>query len=400
MPTGGTANFSIAVAGPIPLTYQWRQNGLPLAGATNSVLSVTNLLPANAGLYSVVVSNALGFAVSSNATLTVQPAGAPSILTLPADQFASVGTRAMFAATATGVPPLAYQWVKDGTPIPNATNASYTTPVLSINDNATYSVVVSNSLGVTPSRSFLLTVADVPEIVLPLNSRNITSGEFAIFTVNAIGTALDYAWFFNGQLVPGATNASLAIPYASVTNAGSYTVVVGNPLGLAVTSQATLTVDPTPAIPVQPQPRSVLLGSPAAFEVGALGEPPLAYQWRLNAVDLPGETNSVFALARATNSSAGNYSVKVSNAALPAGIISSNALLQVTGPAVNLSLVGNQAVLNFAASPAAFLLECTDGFGPAAVWSVIADLSTLPGNSISILATPAAGPRFYRLRTP
>jgi hypothetical protein len=169
---------------------------------------------------------------------------------------------------------------------------------------------------------------------------------------------------------------------------------------LAVTSDATLTVDPTPAIRVQPQPRSILLGSPAVFAVNALGEPPLAYQWRLNAVDLPGETNTVLALASATNGSAGNYSVKVSNAALPTGVVSSNALLQVTGPTVNLSLLGNQAVLNFAASPTAFLLESTTDLGPAAIWTVIADLSTLPGNSISILANPAAGPRFYRLRTP
>ena len=399
-PTGGTATFTVGVAGPSPFSYQWWQNGSPLAGATNTILTLTSLLPANAGLYSVAVSNALGFAVSSNALLTVQPAGAPLILQQPTDQFASVGSRATFTASATGVLPLAYQWLKNGTTIPNATNVSYATPVLSINDNANYSVVVSNSLGTTPSRNLLLTVLTVPEVILPLTSQNITSGESVIFTVRAIGTVLEYAWIFDGQFVPGATNASLAIPYASVTNSGSYTVVVGNPLGLAVTSQATLTVDPTPAIRFQPQPLSVLLGNPATFSVTALGEPPLAYQWRFNGGNLPGETNAVLTLSRATNGSGGDYSVKVSNAALPVGVNSLNALLKVTGPAARLSLVGNQAVLNFAASPTAFLLECTDGFGPAAVWTVIADLSTLPGTSISIIANPAAGPRFYRLRTP
>ena len=45
-------------------------------------------------------------------------------------------------------------------------------------------------------------------------------------------------------------------------------------------------------------------------------------------------------------------------------------------------------------------LAATSDTGPNAVSTVIADLSTAPGNSISLPAAPAVGPRFYRLRTP
>ena len=70
---GGTASFSVTAAGTTPLSYQWRFNGGNLAGATNSILTLTNLLSTQTGRYSVSVSNAYGSIVSSNAMLAVMP---------------------------------------------------------------------------------------------------------------------------------------------------------------------------------------------------------------------------------------------------------------------------------------------------------------------------------------
>jgi hypothetical protein len=54
------------------LRYQWRFNGTNLAGATDSSLTLTNVMPVQAGNYSVVVTNDYGPSViSSNAALTV-----------------------------------------------------------------------------------------------------------------------------------------------------------------------------------------------------------------------------------------------------------------------------------------------------------------------------------------
>jgi uncharacterized repeat protein (TIGR03803 family) len=74
---GGAATFNVTVAGASPLSYQWRRNGINLSdaanvsGATRRILTLTNLTVANAGTYSVVVSNSLGSATSSGALLTV-----------------------------------------------------------------------------------------------------------------------------------------------------------------------------------------------------------------------------------------------------------------------------------------------------------------------------------------
>ncbi len=46
------------------MSYQWFLNGVPIPGATSSTLTVNGFLPANAGNYSVQVSNAAGASVS------------------------------------------------------------------------------------------------------------------------------------------------------------------------------------------------------------------------------------------------------------------------------------------------------------------------------------------------
>lgn len=72
IPPGGTASFNVVPAGNAPVSYQWRFNGLAIAGATASSLTVTDLAPANAGYYAVLLSNAVGSTLSSNALLAVQ----------------------------------------------------------------------------------------------------------------------------------------------------------------------------------------------------------------------------------------------------------------------------------------------------------------------------------------
>ena len=65
--------FSVVASGTAPFGYQWKFNGLDLAGATNSTLSLTSLKFLQAGTYNVQVSNPWGSALSVPAFLTVLP---------------------------------------------------------------------------------------------------------------------------------------------------------------------------------------------------------------------------------------------------------------------------------------------------------------------------------------
>lgn len=63
--------FVVGANGGLPLSYQWSFNGTNIAGATSASLTLSNVQFNQAGNYAVVVSNALGSAISSNALLTV-----------------------------------------------------------------------------------------------------------------------------------------------------------------------------------------------------------------------------------------------------------------------------------------------------------------------------------------
>jgi len=63
--------FQATVTGGAPLSYQWRFNGAKIRGATNTTLTLTNVLAVNAGSYTVLVSNSAGSLLSDAATLSV-----------------------------------------------------------------------------------------------------------------------------------------------------------------------------------------------------------------------------------------------------------------------------------------------------------------------------------------
>ncbi|HWD91052.1 MAG TPA: LamG-like jellyroll fold domain-containing protein [Verrucomicrobiae bacterium] len=69
---GGTADFSVAASGLSPLYYQWYgPNGTAISGANTSTLMLSDVQPADAGTYFVLITNSIGSAQSSNAMLTV-----------------------------------------------------------------------------------------------------------------------------------------------------------------------------------------------------------------------------------------------------------------------------------------------------------------------------------------
>jgi uncharacterized delta-60 repeat protein len=69
---GGSASFSVQAIGTPTLTYQWYLNGGPINGQIGTTLSLTNVRQAQAGGYSVVVTNGGGSTSSITANLTVQ----------------------------------------------------------------------------------------------------------------------------------------------------------------------------------------------------------------------------------------------------------------------------------------------------------------------------------------
>ena len=68
---GVSATFTVVATGIPSPNYQWLKNGATISGATSTSLIIGNARCADAGTYSVIVSNIAGSVTSSNATLTV-----------------------------------------------------------------------------------------------------------------------------------------------------------------------------------------------------------------------------------------------------------------------------------------------------------------------------------------
>src|SRR4030095_3749155 len=119
--------------------------GAAIPNATNAILLLTNIQPTAEGLYSVRVQNNYGFALSTNATLTVITS--PFITAQPRSVAEIVGSNVTVVVTADCAPPLYYQWRFGNSPIPNATNRSLVLTNLQVADSGDYWVVITNQYG-------------------------------------------------------------------------------------------------------------------------------------------------------------------------------------------------------------------------------------------------------------
>src|SRR5262249_55243988 len=88
----------------------------------------------------------------------------PAITSQPTNASVLVGQTATLAVVATGSPPLAYRWRKDGLDLDDATNASYTIPNVQFADAGVYRVGITNPSGSTTSSNAVLTVFDFSTI--------------------------------------------------------------------------------------------------------------------------------------------------------------------------------------------------------------------------------------------
>lgn len=183
---GATATFSVSAGGTAPLTYQWRMNGSNIPDATNTSYTRSNVQAGDVGSYSVVVSNFVNTATSTDAVLTLNVA--PSISAQPQSQTGGPGDNIAFSVSASGTAPLSYQWQKDGVDIGGANNSSYTRASITANDAGSYSVIITNVAGSITSSNALLTFN---ACAISLQSIDVSSGVNATFTY-AVDAGNDY----------------------------------------------------------------------------------------------------------------------------------------------------------------------------------------------------------------
>jgi hypothetical protein len=318
---GSTALFTVSASGTPPLSYQWRRNGISVAGATGSTLTFSAVQLSDAGSYSVVVTNPAGSVTGgpSLLTVTVPP---PTLVAQPASRTVVAGASVSFSVSASGFGVLSYQWSRNGVALPGATFPTLTLDTVQVSQAGDYTATVTNAGGSVTSSAARLTVQappTLPVIATPPTGQSVAVGGTVTLSVVASGEGtLSYAWQKNGFPVLGATAATLTIPNAQVADSGTYTVVVSNAAGSVTSAPVTVAVSTSltpPVVVTPPVGAAVPLGAPVSLSVVASGTAPLAFAWRREGALIPGATGAVLSIVSAQESDAGSYTVTVSNGA-------------------------------------------------------------------------------------
>jgi hypothetical protein len=207
----------VSVAGTPPFFYQWSFNGVNLFGHHGPVLTLSNLQPRQAGIYSVIVLNSAGFVESSNALLSV--VSPPSILQQPVSRSVYIkpdaraanltdGTNATFTVLAeSGNSSVTYQWRFNSVDIPSATNASITVANVQLADEGDYSCAVSDSVTTVYSDIARLSPLISPVVVRRPVSQTVVEGSDFSQSVEVTGNPLPFAYSWRRGSIVVATNS-------------------------------------------------------------------------------------------------------------------------------------------------------------------------------------------------
>ncbi|HUJ10091.1 MAG TPA: immunoglobulin domain-containing protein [Verrucomicrobiae bacterium] len=166
----------------------------------------------------------------------------PQITQQPANQAVLSGQPATFTVSASGTPPLNYQWQRNSSKIASATSTSYTvSSPTSADSGATFRCTVSNAYGVATSDAATLTVinpSDPPVITAGPTATNalLQVGNLAVvdasslvwLRVDAAGaSALTYQWNFGDGSSTSALNTNITShDYDVPTNCSPYVASV------------------------------------------------------------------------------------------------------------------------------------------------------------------------------
>ena len=371
---GTAVSFDVLADGALPVSYQWIFNDTNIvSGATNSRLTLSNVQANQAGNYSAQVINAFGSIVSSNALLTVLPAG--SCLAAPPGLVswwpgrgnaldragANHGTLTGNVSFGPGRAGLGFVfdgssdavrlgnpanlWLQDFTIEAWIQRASAST----VSSGGAGLILSYGSggygLGLDAGGHLFLTRLDVNGVTGGNTSISDTSwhhvavtktGSAVVFYLDGLAyPALRYdsgGFTFSTGVVIGARGDSLGNSFLGTIDE---LTIYQRSLSAAeiqtihnAGSTGKCTVDPL-ILFSQPTSQTVFAGTSVSFHVLADSAWPVSYQWIFNDTNIiSGATNASLAFGNVQMAQAGNYSVQVTDAF--GSILSSNALLTVS----------------------------------------------------------------------
>ena len=344
------AQFQVTASGSQLNFFQWRFNDINIPGATNTAILIPDVGSNDVGAYSVIVSNGLGTATSSNATLRLSSSF--PVFTLQAlSRIGTLGGSTVFTSAAEGCHPLSSRWQFNNVDIPGANSLQLVLTNLQASNDGFYRIIVSNNFGaVTSSEAQLVltigsalnypgwnwTLASAPwfmqttvthDGLAALQSGNPSAGSVLRTTATGPGK-LSFWWKIQTDGLSGRLDFSMDSQLqVRMTESvdwekrslfvppGMHTIEWKTLNGTMITwlDQMDFDTNVAPRILSFPTATNVPAGARLALLAGLDGYPPLHCQWQFNGHALVGSTNATLELSNVQAACAGTYSLVVAN---------------------------------------------------------------------------------------
>jgi hypothetical protein len=302
---GDSVVFDLTASGDPVLLYQWQKNGSDINGATLNTFTVNPAVPADAGNYRCIVTNAFGADTSDVAVLSVNSeiivdAGNPQ--TICQGECVNLGGSPTVSG---GTPGYTYQWVPAG----SLDNPTLPNPMACPNATTTYCLTVTDAGGCTASDCVTITINPIP------TTYNVTGGGAYCSGGNGVAVGLSgsepgviYELQCNGVSTGAAlAGTGAALNFGNQTMACCYTIVATNASTLcsdSMSGDACVTIDAI-QVNVSATPDTICPGDCSNVTVTANGGcSPYTYQWG----NPPGGTMQTIVLCPASTST---YTVTV-----------------------------------------------------------------------------------------
>jgi hypothetical protein len=356
---GATQTLFVGLsAGSLPLSYQWRSNGVDIADATNTTLVLGNLNSYGASGYTVVVSNFLGSVTSAVANVEVG---------IKLSEVFNTGVDETNQWLSGGQIDSHYRLVSSPDPFfpgPDALvmhNGAF--PLLAnYFTNGLFSSWISPRTNSSPGNSngyyfyrtaFIIDTADPAHA--QINGKWASDNEGIDIRLNGVslGISNNVSAAFTGFVpftitngfIAGSNTIDFVISNGPATGPTALRVEMagaGRPLAPAA-----------PQIVNQPTGGTVLKNSAVALSVLAIGSGPLSYQWFFEGSPMTDETNRVLRFPSIQIAQSGNYSVTITN---DQGTTNS-AIANLNVVAAPLVLVGPDSVTVNCSEETSFVVE-------------------------------------------
>ncbi len=417
---GSPVTFSVTASGN-PLNYFWSRNGTLIPDATNSFYTLPDAQLTDSGSkFSCLVTNSLGFAFGTNASLKVIDtisndlcSGAVIIASYNYTNLQSTANASSYGdpepdcidGFGNGV------WYQFNAPVngllyvdtfgsdfdtglavytgscsslaevacDDDTGAGVTSQVsLSTTAGTTYYFLAGGYGGHVGNLAFHLNYFTPPAFDVLTTNISVVVSSNAIFSPVVSGSLpMSFQWYFNntplvdGGRISGSANSILVIANVQTNDGGNYQLVASNFVG--VTTSAVVVLTPVilpPAFVQLPAGQSVGAGSNVNFFGTVSGTPPFGYQWYFNnnpltddGVHIVGSATASLNISNLTTADAGRYSLAVANVS---GSVLGSAMLTVLTPPVVISQPVGRSVPP--GLPAAFIPQFSGLPAPSYRW--------------------------------